>query len=710
MHNSDLIWLLLCGFLVALMQAGFTCLESGLVRAKNSINVAIKNIVDFCISCILFSMFGFGLMFGASEAGIFGTSHFLLLDDISPSLMGFFFFQMVFCGTATTIVSGAVAERMRFSGYLFVAVTISGVIYPITGHWAWNGVDSGTVQGWLGARGFIDFAGSTVVHSVAGWVALAAVLVIGPRIGRFTKDKTNPIEGNNLPIATLGVFILWFGWFGFNGGSLFQLTDQIPTIVTNTALSGAAGGIAAMFTSWYIQRKPIVNRIINGVIAGLVSITASCHLMAPSMSIVVGAVGGFICVVGMSFLERMKLDDAIGAIPTHLFAGIWGTLAVSFVDADILRTHLSHWEQFKTQVFGAFAIGLYAFTVSFSLFKLVNVWFRLRVTAEEERIGLNMSEHGASSSIHDLISQMDYQARTGKFHQPVVIEPETEAHKIGHFYNKVLDTIAIECQQREHITTDLGNMLIAVMKKNNELDKLRTRADNENKSKSLFVANMSHELRTPLNAIIGYSELIKEEDEINQIASDADKISSAGRHLLTLINDILDISKLESGNIDVYNEEFSVLDLLHDVIELSDPLINKNNNNFNYHCADDIRQITSDKTKIKQILLNLIGNAGKFTRNGIITLKVSKLITNKENWIIFEVSDTGIGMSTVQQEKVFEAYAQADLSTTKDYGGTGLGLAISKRFCVLMGGYINIQSEIDKGSVFTVKLPMQADV
>ena len=245
----DILWILLCAALVMLMQAGFSCLESGSVRTKNSINVAAKNFVDFCVSSALFWLFGFALMFGVTDSGLFGTSGFLFDDTANPWLMAFFIFQLGFCGTAVTIVSGAVAERMRFAGYLVVTVIVAALIYPLVGHWAWGSAAGAASGGWLEQMGFIDFAGSTVVHSVGGWMSLAAIIVIGPRIGRFGKDSV-PIHGHDLPLVTLGVFLLWFGWFGFNGGSTLGLTPEVPTIIVNTTISGAFGGLVAMVLVW----------------------------------------------------------------------------------------------------------------------------------------------------------------------------------------------------------------------------------------------------------------------------------------------------------------------------------------------------------------------------------------------------------------------------------------------------------------------------
>lgn len=435
----DFMWVLSCGFLVLLMQAGFSCLESGMVRAKNSINVAIKNLVDFCISGVLFYVLGFGLMFGASAGGLLGTDHFSIGADSSPGVLAFFFFQLVFCGTATTIVSGAVAERMRFAGYCVTAAVLAGVVYPIVGHWGWGGTLEGDPTGWLAKLGFVDFAGATVVHSVGGWIALTALLIIGPRVGRFDGGGRS-IEGHSLPTATLGAFLLWFGWFGFNGGSTFGVTDQIPRIIVNTALAGVAGGLAGLAAAWYWLGKPVVDRIINGVIAGLVAITASCHVMHPAAALVIGGVGGAICIGAMAWMSRVKIDDAIGAVPVHLFGGIWGTIALAlFAPADALGTGLTRWEQLGVQALGVVTIGAYALTVSYVLLRTLNRWIPLRVSREDERIGLNIAEHGSSTAILDLITQMDQQAQLGDFSEHVRVEPETEAASVAVFYNSVLD-------------------------------------------------------------------------------------------------------------------------------------------------------------------------------------------------------------------------------------------------------------------------------
>lgn len=333
--TDNTIWLLVCTVLVLLMQAGFACLETGLVRAKNSINVAVKNVADFCVASLAFWAVGFGIMFGATAGGIFGTSFFFFdtgpFDGTSAAwLMAFFFFQLAFCGTATTIVSGAVAERMSFRGYLITAAVLSACIYPFFGHWAWGGFAIDTQMGWLQDLGFVDFAGSTVVHSIGGWVALAAVLIIGPRIGQFD-DRKSTSESHNTPVAVFGMFLLWVGWFGFNGGSTLALDVSVPHIMVHTLIAAAAGGVTAMALTWSRRGAPNAVDTLNGVLAGLVAITASAHVVSIGTAMIIGGLGAVAALACQVLLRRLRIDDAVGAVPVHLAAGIWGTLAVALL-------------------------------------------------------------------------------------------------------------------------------------------------------------------------------------------------------------------------------------------------------------------------------------------------------------------------------------------------------------------------------------------
>ncbi|BDX05380.1 ammonium transporter [Planctobacterium marinum] len=445
----DYFWLIGCAMLVFLMQAGFLCLETGKIRSKNSINVAAKNLSDLVIASVVFWLFGFGLMFGESIWGIVGGNEFLFGAQSSAWQISFFLFQLMFCGTAATILSGAVAERMSYRGYVLVTLVLCCFIYPVVGHWAWASAFNGNNTGWLQALGFVDFAGSTIVHSVGGWIALSAVIIIGPRIGRFDKDKRIPV-GNNLPFSVLGTILIWLGWFGFNGGSTLVFNESVPKVLLNTCLAAAWGGVAA--TCIFVIRHKFVDvtYILNGVIAGLVSITASAHAVTAPQAALIGIVGGLVLYQGCMVMERLKLDDALSVVPAHLFAGIWGTLAVAlFGDASILATGLGFWQQLSVQLLGVVSIGIFCLTVSYLLLRLINHFVPLRVTAEQEYLGMNITEHRASTELIDLLTDMQGQEREGRFDESVSEEPFTEVGQIAKQYNRVINRVQEEMSKRD---------------------------------------------------------------------------------------------------------------------------------------------------------------------------------------------------------------------------------------------------------------------
>ncbi|MGD8781832.1 MAG: ammonium transporter [Ignavibacteria bacterium] len=336
--NIDIIWVLLCSVLVFFMQAGFMCLETGMARAKNSINVAVKNMVDFLIAVGAFWILGFGLMFGDSYLGIIGTTNFFADIGHSSWFATFFVFQVVFVGTAATIDSGAVAERTKFVTYIIISLFTTLIIYPVFGHWAWGSFFNGESPGWLENLGFIDFAGSSVVHSVGGWVVLAGVIAVGPRIGKFDiNGKPRKLQPHNLILVYLGTFILFVGWFGFNAGSTLQLTPLIAVIALNTVVAASFGGLTCGILSWLLSSSkiPEADMIANGVIGGLVGITAGCASVSPTGAVAIGIGGGITVYLGIYLMENvLKLDDVVGAVAVHGFTGAWGTLAVGLFITD----------------------------------------------------------------------------------------------------------------------------------------------------------------------------------------------------------------------------------------------------------------------------------------------------------------------------------------------------------------------------------------
>jgi Amt family ammonium transporter len=446
---KEYYWLITSALLVFVMQAGFLCLESGRIRSKNSINVAAKNIADFLISISIFWIVGFAFMFGDTANGFIGLSRFFFDETNSSWNISFFLFQMMFCGTAITIMSGAVAERMTFNGYLIAALILSTLIYPITGHWAWSGLLNPTNQGWLEQLGFIDFAGSIVVHGVGGCVSLVAVILIGPRTGRFSSNQTLP-QGSNLPFSALGVLLIWFGWFGFNGGSTLLFDAHVPVVLLNTCLAAAWGGIATTAISYWRQQFVDVTCLLNGIIGGLVAITASCFSVTAFDSAIIGIVAGAIVYYGEQWLEQLKIDDAIGVIPAHLMCGIWGSLSVGiFSDLAILDTGLSRIAQIGIQFLGILSISAWSIGVSYLLLRLVNRYVPLRVSAEAEIIGMNVSEHNSATELLDLLTSMKQQQSLGDFSTPVPEEPFTEVGVVARQYNQVIAKVRTEILARD---------------------------------------------------------------------------------------------------------------------------------------------------------------------------------------------------------------------------------------------------------------------
>lgn len=397
-NNINIVWTCVAAFLVFFMQAGFAMVETGFTRAKNAVNILMKNLMDFSVGSIAFFLVGFGLMFGKSN-GWFGTTLFGLsgVEPGSDWNWTFLIFQTVFAATAATIVSGAMAERTKFTGYLAYSVFITVLIYPIFGKWAWGNLllgDSGA--GWLGNRGFLDFAGSTVVHSVGGWLALAGAIVLGPRIGKYGPDgKPKAILGHNIPMAALGVFILWFGWFGFNPGSTTTGDGSIGYIAVTTNLSAASGAIVAMMVAWIVLKKPDASMALNGALAGLVAITAPCDGVSPIAAIIIGSVGGALVVFSVMFIDRvLKVDDPVGAVSVHGVCGLWGTLSCGLFNMESGLFYGGGIKQLGVQALGAGAAFLWAFGLGLVLFLGIKHTIGLRVSPEGESKGLDIGEHG----------------------------------------------------------------------------------------------------------------------------------------------------------------------------------------------------------------------------------------------------------------------------------------------------------------------------
>ena len=964
----DILWVTISAGLVLVMQAGFLCLETGLTRSKNNINVAIKNLSDLGVSIGLFWAVGYGLMFGVSQGGWVGSTGFAPdLGEEGVWVSVFLLFEAMFCGTAVTILSGAIAERMRFVGYIIVAAIISGLIYPIYGHWVWSGIGEGLTTGWLNSRGFIDFAGTTVVHSAGGWISLAILLIIGARTGRFLEDGSpRNITGSNVPFGTLGVILLWLGWFGFNGGSTLAVTDQIPRILTNTMFSGAAGLVTALVLGWLTKGHANVHLVINGSLAGLVAITAVPHAVSSLSAVIIGSVGGIVMLGADHLLLRYKIDDAVGAIPVHLGAGTWGTLAVAlFGDEALLGTGLGFGAQLQVQLLGVLSCFVWSFGVTYVILSTLNRFLPFRVSLEEEQIGLNVSEHGATTDLLDLFVVMDQQSKTGDLSLRVPVEPFTEVGQIAERYNQVMGALENAIARTEAIvrttmdgiatfskrsleiltlnpaaesmfdhTADealglpvarlfesaqgrsdgspsgsiestiselagvetyhemtgcrgdgstfpmevmvtesksdeesfwvgtfrditerkrqeeamrlivegtskttgedfcrslvrhLGSVLhvrnaglsevtdatckrlrlvaqwssanceevheydvagtpcetvigqdsrfypervqslfpedaylvdqgiesywavplydtlklplghlfvmdnrpmekapwresilkIFAARAAAELERFQVEkalknakegAEGANRAKSVFLANMSHELRTPLNAILGFSQLMTRDKGLTAEQHENLKvIGRSGEHLLTLINDVLDMSKIEAGQIVLNEEDFNLYRLLDNLEEMLGLRAKDKGLRLILDLEPSVPQsIRTDESKLRQVLINLVGNAIKFTEEGGVALRVGFRKADSDTRLIFEVEDSGPGIAAEEMKVLFDAFVQT-ASGQKQQEGTGLGLPISQQFVRLMGGELTASSEEGKGSVFRFDVRM----
>lgn len=391
----DTVWVLIAAALVFFMEAGFAALEAGFVRSHNSLNIIMKVFMDCTVGMLGYWAVGFAIMYGVDKAGLIGLSGFFLEGDLSHLKLGipiyaYWLFQAAFAVAVATIVSGAVAERMKFGPYIIFSLIATALIYPVAGHWVWSS------NGWLAQMGMLDFAGSSAVHAVGGWASLAAVLVLGPRIGKYNKDgSANAIQGHNIPLAALGAFMLWFGWFGFNpGSSLSGLDLNIARIAVTTNLAAAAGGTVGTIFTMLRYGKPDPSMIINGALAGLVAVTAGCAFVSPASAVIIGAVAGIIVVLAVEFFDKVKADDPVGAIAVHGVCGTFGTIAVGLFAENGGLFYGGGFKLLGIQTFGVLAVSLWAFGITYLTFTILKKTVGIRVSASEELEGMDICEHG----------------------------------------------------------------------------------------------------------------------------------------------------------------------------------------------------------------------------------------------------------------------------------------------------------------------------
>jgi Amt family ammonium transporter len=582
--HLNFIWILMATVLVFIMQAGFTCLEAGMTRAKNSINVAMKNLVDIMVATLLFSLIGFPIMFGESLFGVLGTNAFFfdgLGDD--PWDWAILLFQIVFAGTAATIVSGAIAERVKFSGYIIGTIIIVLIIYPLFGHWAWGSLWLNDQEGWLESLGFMDFAGSTVVHSIGAWVALAAAIVVGPRIGKYSKDgQSTSFSGSNSVLATLGVFLLWLGWFGFNAGSTLLANADVALIALNTQLGAVSGGCTALFIAYFIYRRAHVESTLNGILGGLVSITASANVISPSSAIFIGAIGGFIVVISHYLIDHtFKVDDAIGAIAVHGVAGVWGTMAVALFANPELLTLGSRISQLSIQLLGAGIAFIWAFGIGYLLFWSVNKLYPLRVSTEDETAGLNVSEHGERIAMIDSILAMEeIAASKGDLTKTLPVHPSEENAELHQSFNRLLS-------------------------------KLNTLVE-EVKGESHFVSETSEQLINLTNELEAHS--IKQQEFINKSAIYIDNTKEQLENEAVLDEQVIATIQESFGTMEILGNKFE--DIHNDIKNMTESIVDvtsstKHTNHSVQTMQEQMNQITQFSTKINTIIQSITSIAEK---------------------------------------------------------------------------------------------------
>ncbi|MBT4868048.1 MAG: GHKL domain-containing protein, partial [Planctomycetaceae bacterium] len=534
--------------------------------------------------------------------------------------------------------------------------------------------------GWLQQRGFVDFAGSTVVHSVGGWVALAAALVIGPRRGKFGADGTPRRFGRqNVPMASLGVLLLWIGWFGFNGGSTFHMNDQVPSIIANTTLGGAAGMVSALALAWWKYGRPDANAVLNGALAGLVSVTANCHAIEAPAAILIGGIGGAVMLITASLLERFQIDDVVGAIPVHVGAGVWGTVAVAlFADLNSLGTGLTRPAQLGSQLLGVAVCCCWAFGVSYVTLKLIDRRFPLRVSAEDEEKGLNVAEHGESTELFDLLTTMNLQTRAGNWNLRVPVEPFTEVGEIAVMYNQVLDSLSRASEEKQKYAEKLER-------------------SNQDLTDFAFIA--SHDLHAPLRRVRSFCNLLQQRyrETLDEEAKEfMDIIVSEADAMQVLIDDLLNFSRVTSHGKPIASTDSeqvfdSTLQRLHATIHESEAQITHG----------PLPTVHADTTQLGQLFQNLLSNAIKYCR-GQPRVHVSATSQNGE--IVFSVRDNGIGVPPEHAEDIF--FMLKRLHSADEYPGTGVGLAICKRIIERHGGRIWIDSMHEQGSEFFFTMPI----
>jgi len=679
---NEIIWITFSSCLVLIMQGGFLALESGLTRSKNNINVAIKNLMDLALSFACFWVFGYALAFKTPLLN-FNFDKFndgFLFSSSNSFQISYFVFQALFCTTCSTIISGAVAERLKFKAYPVIVIVTSLFVYPVIANSVWSGMNVDGHVGWLYAKGFYDFAGATVVHSTGGWIALGIIFILGPRLGRFSNSNTiNNIPGSNLPLSALGCVALWFGWLGFNSGSLFNNYDAVGKVISNTLISGSFATITGYFITFFAKKNsPQFETFVFSSLSGLVGITASCAIVSPLAASFIGIVSAILCYFTQQIMCKYKLDDVTGAVPVHLVAGIWGTLAVAlFGNLDLIDNGLSRLEQFQVQLIGIVATGLWALPISLALtfsLKKINL---LRVTRKEEIRGLNLSEHSEKSEFNELLEYMtDPELNIRKKENTLIADPYSEMGVIAMAFNRVLENLHT---------------------KEEELEKMNEVLLKRNKELKTYDHTVAHDLKNPIGVIRSYSDILLETEQDEDKKIYLNKIKNACNTSLEIIDGLLDLVQSDKKpRVEVLALKSIIDDSvkgLEDFIRSRSALIKTD---------FEVDYIRSNKVALRQICINLISNAIKYgprDKQPIIRISTKKI----KDTIKIEFEDNGIGIRPENYENIFKKLSRED--NNGDIEGHGIGLSTVKNLVEKYQGSIEVSSIEKIGSIFTIYLP-----
>jgi len=802
-------WIVIAALLVFLMQAGFLLIEAGSVRAKNSVNVAQKNVSDMIISIAAYSLVGFGVMYGVSVGGYIGLGGVREALQESGGWPQLLIFNLAFCSVVATIVSGAVAERMRIGAYFISTIAVAVLVYPVFGHWVWGNSIITSNLAFLANLGFVDHAGGIAIHALGAFYALAAIYVLGPRAGRFDENgQALPISGYSSVLALAGALILFVTWIPFNTGALEPGSRLFFDVALATVIAGAAGGLSGKIIGFFLHKMtfdPAAS--FNGILGGLVAVTSGATFLGPFGAFAIGLTGGCGAIIGNHLiLHKAKLDDPVGVVGVHGIAGVLGALLFPFFTSQPLPAG-NALSQFSIQGFGVFVCFAWAVVTGLIVIGSIKALGKLRVSDAQEYLGLNIGEHDPNISHDNLNAALDATKRAvakgASIKQPsygmsggselglalsaitnenrhlmdrqqrdmklmaaavesltdgiLIYDENSIIVSVNSSYQAILSEKGVICEigmsRREIIEQviktnefeEIGDSVEDYLKNNHlgslldgdfqlgdrhfihrsrpistggrvititnvtDMQKAVTQAKAAEKAKAEFLANMSHEIRTPMNGIIGMTELLNMTELTNRQSEFVGTISRSGSALMTIINDILDYSKIEAGKVKLDPIPFVLRDAIEDVTTMLSSAAADKDIDLLVRIQPDLpTTFIGDIGRFRQVMTNLIGNALKFTHFGQVLVDVSGQVYDDLIDLKIRVEDTGIGIPEKDLEHVFQKFQQVDGTTTREYEGTGLGLSISKNLVKLMGGTIAVESELDKGSTFTITLALAA--